>query len=230
MINIETLVKLIQVRVNNSDNNYIPSIESALVSAWGIIASMKRWHFLKSASGFDITFEPNKTEYELKSDMVNLFGDVLNSSGGLMASYKDNHDFQIIVDRVGTNTLDHPVVFTDIGKSSGHYMLKFFPNPLTEQTGTLQYYEAGVLANIDKCPNYGIKALIHGALSLLSPPNKYIDNAGRTFWSAVTYKEDLMFEKWLNFMVEKDDLKRDYTPEYHIDNLDYDRIEEVNES
>ena len=234
MADIDKVVEIVQLKIQNTETSFVSTIENTIEIIWGNMAQSGELWFLRANTPFTINLVVDIDEYEtLEEERIGKILHIANSVGKQIYEYKSRTQFDRA--RNASNFIDTELqnpddfigiatIFTDVGTTNGKRVIKLNRKPAQSSTSFLHYQEAGVLANLNKLPLAWVKVLIHGCMSLLSPPQEI----GKLRWQSLTSGEDQLYAFHLDRMLRLEKGGEDERREHILDQQVDWRMQEIN--
>lgn len=228
MVSIDTLIKIVQLKIHNVDPNYENVIKETILMIWGLIVEYHPWWFMESPTPYKFTTASGTQLYKLNKQIIGKMLYIADVNGLPLWDYREKRYFNKLMAGIETIENSNPRIFTNEGIVQRKIQIRVYPVPNSSVDAYLHYNEVGNAQNINKLSYVGIKTLLHGVFSLIAPPQEYKTIGEQLRWKALTYKEDDMFKNWLGKMIASQQPHINTDPQFQIDPDLADAIQEAN--
>jgi len=236
MAEIDHIIQAVQARAQNIGVPYAAHIKSAVLSAWAYVADQAEWWFLRSGTPITVTIAADADLFTVEfSNRIGRPLHIANEYDRRMMTFKRRADWQRLRAKLSDDsTTVSSLVFTDAGivtvDGTPRRQFRVFPKSADTQTLYLHYQEAGTEDNLAYAPAHFELLLVHGALSLVAPPEKIGgEKVSPERWAAIAYHEEQLFQKYLQDVTHNHGATQDLEPEIILDSDVEAAIDEIND-
>ena len=198
MFDFSEAVQVIQAAMAATGPNYKGPAEMALTMAWARAGAAFDWWFLRSGTPYPLTTVVGQAGYTLEKAEMGTILYIGTELGVPLVGYRDWDAWKQAL--AGGVTVEEDrsepsssSIFTVAGLDGANKRILIYPTPSTATTLYVWYQFTASRDNFDKCPPPMMKALIHGAKSIIAPP-KALDIPGRRAqWESLQMTEHNLF-------------------------------------
>ena len=230
------LIRLVQLKLRNTDTDFKKHIIDVIEAAWAYLAKMADWWFLEEGTALPITMVANTRDYVVDQENIGQILYIANSGGRKLWEYKSRRNF-LKYQNSGpgsrytqdSDQTGQVAVFTTAGVKGKKTVLRLWPAPndaFVSNNGTvyLHWKEGGTLANLNKLPIAWTKVILHLVGSMIEEPK----NLPHNMFKAMTEKEEGLFRLSLDDMMQHEAPADNDVHEFDYDSKMQSELDDIN--